>query len=100
MKTKISLFLTALLLSVIALPNLTVESCASQGHCHIADATIADEEDGSYDDIGDIGDADDTGDTYDSKWEYESDEEDYQDVIIPDPDDSEGEGSKEDKATE
>jgi len=95
MKTKISLFLTALLLSVIALPNLTMEICASQGYSLIADATIEDEQDSGYDDIGDIGDADDTGDTGGSEWEFESDEEDYENVIAPTPGDSEGEDAKE-----
>ena len=53
------------------------------------------EQDSSDDDIGDVGDADDTGDTGGYEWEFESDEEDYQDVNIPEPGDSEGEDAKE-----
>ena len=97
MKMKTSLFLAALLLAVISLPNMVEEIIAFEGHYLMTDIVIAGEQEDTYDDTGDIGDNEDTGDTYDSKWEYESEEEDYQDVIIPDPDDSEGEGSKEDK---
>jgi len=98
MKRQISILLTVLLLTVIAPPGLIEKVSAFQEDRLMTEDREADKDEGIYDDdIGDSGDtndAGDTGSTGNSGWEFESDPADSQDEIIPDPGDSEGEGSE------